>query len=89
MESAGRRSSGRPVNDVFGATFDPSEYRRLANIVFFPEVDSTNAVGRGSSTHAMRKKCELAPTVIAAARWQTRRGRPATVPGVPGGGVYA
>jgi BirA family biotin operon repressor/biotin-[acetyl-CoA-carboxylase] ligase len=77
------------VNDVFGATFDPKEYRRLANIVFFPEVDSTNAVGRGLIDHAMREEVELAPTVIAAACQTRGRGRRDRPWASPGGGVYA
>jgi BirA family biotin operon repressor/biotin-[acetyl-CoA-carboxylase] ligase len=77
------------VNDVFGCAFDPSEYRRLANIIFFPEVDSTNAVGRGLIDHAMREEVELAPTVIAAARQTQGRGRRDRPWASPDGGVYA
>ena len=75
--------------DVFGSAFDPSEYRRIANVIYFPEVDSTNAVGRGLIDHAMREEVELAPTVIAAStqsRGRGRRDRPWTS---PAGGVYA
>jgi len=77
------------VIEVFGSAFDPSEYRRLANVIYFPEVDSTNAVGRGLIDHAMREEVELAPTVIAASvqsRGRGRRDRPWVS---PDGGVYA
>ena len=77
------------MNDVFGCAFDPSEYRRLANIIFFPEVDSTNAVGRGLIDHAMREEVELAPTVIAAACQTQGRGRRDRSWASPDGGVYA
>jgi BirA family biotin operon repressor/biotin-[acetyl-CoA-carboxylase] ligase len=77
------------VNDVFGGAFDPSEYRRLANVIFFPEVDSTNAVGRGLIDHAMREEVELAPTVIAAACQTQGRGRRDRSWASPDGGVYA
>ena len=75
--------------DAFGAPFDPSEYRRLVNVVFFPEVDSTNAVGRGLIDHAMREEVDLAPTVIAAATQSRGRGRRDRPWISPGGGVYA
>jgi len=77
------------VIDAFGSPFDPSEYRRLVNVVYFPEVDSTNAVGRGLIDHAMREEVELAPTVIAAASQTRGRGRRDRPWASPGGGVYA
>lgn len=75
--------------DVFGSPFDPAEYRRLVNVVFFPKVDSTNAVGRGLIDHAMREEVDLAPTVIAAASQTRGRGRRDRAWVSPDGGVYA
>ncbi|HET9796153.1 MAG TPA: biotin--[acetyl-CoA-carboxylase] ligase [Thermoanaerobaculia bacterium] len=75
--------------DVFGDPFDGKGYRRLANFVFFPSVDSTNAVARGLIDHSLVEEVELEPTVIAAAMQSEGRGRRDRSWRSPAGGVYA
>ena len=74
--------------DFFGGPFDPKGFRRLANFVFFPSVDSTNAVGRGLIDHAFAEEVELAPTVIAASSQSEGKGRRDRAWLSPEGGVY-
>jgi BirA family biotin operon repressor/biotin-[acetyl-CoA-carboxylase] ligase len=75
--------------DVFGDPFDAKGYRRLANFVFFPSVDSTNAVARGMIDHSFEEEFELAPTVVAAAAQTEGRGRRDRSWRSPEGGLYA
>ena len=77
------------MNAFFGGPFDPKGYRSLANFVFFPAVDSTNAVGRGLIDYALEEEVELAPTVVAAAVQTEGRGRRGRPWRSPEGGVYA
>ena len=74
--------------EVFGAPFDGKGFRSLANFVFFPAVDSTNAVGRGLIVHAFTEEVDLAPTVIAAGSQTEGRGRRDRHWRSPSGGVY-
>ncbi len=74
--------------EIFGSPFDFSGFRKLANFVFFPTVDSTNGVGRGLIDHAQREEVELAPTVIAAATQTAGRGRRDRPWASPEGGIY-
>lgn len=75
--------------EFFGGPFQPEGFRSLANFVFFPSVDSTNAVGRGLIDHAFAEEVELAPTVIAAASQSEGRGRRDREWRSPEGGIYA
>ncbi len=75
--------------DVFGDPFDPTGYRRLANFIFFPSVDSTNSVGRGLIDHSSAEEFALAPTVVAAAAQTEGRGRRDRSWTSPEGGLYA
>ena len=75
--------------EFFGGPFESKGFRSLANFVFFPWVDSTNAVGRGLIDHAMEEEVALAPTVIAAASQTEGRGRRDRAWRSPEGGVYA
>lgn len=77
------------MTDFFGTPFDPCRFQELANFVFFPKVDSTNAVGRGLIDHLLREEVDLAPTVIAAASQTDGRGRRDRVWQSPEGGLYA
>jgi len=75
--------------DLLGDPFDPKGYRRLANFIFFPSVDSTNAVGRGLIDHSSEEEFDLAPTVVAAASQTEGRGRRDRSWISPEGGLYA
>lgn len=77
------------MKEFFDGPFDPKGYRSLANFVFFPAVDSTNAVGRGLIDYAVEEEVELAPTVVAAALQTEGRGRRDRAWRSPEGGVYA
>ena len=74
---------------MFGGGIDISGWQRLANLIWFPEVDSTNAVGRGLIDHVLREEVDLAPTVVAAGSQTSGRGRRERTWESPGGGVYA
>ena len=74
--------------ELFGEAFDDSGFRALANFVFFPTIDSTNAVGRGLIDHAQREEVDLAATVIAAATQTEGRGRRERPWSSPEGGLY-
>jgi BirA family transcriptional regulator, biotin operon repressor / biotin---[acetyl-CoA-carboxylase] ligase len=77
------------VIEIFGEEFDFSGFRALSNFVYFPTVDSTNAVARGLIDHAQREEVELAATVIAAATQTEGRGRRERTWISPEGGLYA
>jgi len=75
--------------DIFGEPFDAKGYRRLANFIFFPSVDSTSAVGRGLIDHSSEEEFDLAPTVVAASTQTGGRGRRDRSWTSPEGGLYA
>jgi BirA family biotin operon repressor/biotin-[acetyl-CoA-carboxylase] ligase len=75
--------------DAFDGSIETHEFRRLKNFIVFPEIDSTNEVGRGLIDHAAQEEVDLLPSVIVAETQLRGRGRHDRVWVSPCGGLYA
>lgn len=75
--------------DAFDGSIETHGFQRLKNFILFPEIDSTNSVGRGLIDHASAEEVELLPSVIVAESQRHGRGRRDRVWISPSGGLYA